>query len=294
MTIPTAQAPGVYHRRVGDVLVTALLDGYLNMSLEGFPDISMEDARALLARESRADPPRVSVNVFALRWPHRTVLVDCGSQHMMGPIGGWLPENLRHAGIAPEEVSSVLLTHVHPDHSAGLTDAETGDRLFPNAEIVVHENEIGHWFDDAAMAKADERQQERFFREGRRQIGPYMKDRMRLFSHECEVAPGVIAIPSIGHTPGHTAYMIASRGESMIIWGDTVHIPEIQIAHPDVGVVFDVDRPAAAKSRARLLDRCVADRLLIAGMHVHFPGLAHLRREHGRFELTAEQWAMTV
>jgi glyoxylase-like metal-dependent hydrolase (beta-lactamase superfamily II) len=293
-SVPARQVPGVYHRRLGDILVTGLADGYLGMSLDALRGIAVPEAEALLAREARTCPPRVSINVFALRWPGHTVLIDCGGGDLYGAAGGRLTDNLAHAGIAPDDVTTVLLTHIHPDHSSGLTERSTGNRLFPNAEVVVHAAELKHWFDDAEMARADERPRERFFLEGRFQITPYMKDRLRSIDRETEVLPGVVALPSPGHTPGHSAYLISSGGQSMIVWGDTVHIPEVQIAHPDVTIMFDVDQPLAAASRRRILERCVSDSLLIGGMHVHFPGFANLRREQGRFELTAEQWAFDV
>jgi glyoxylase-like metal-dependent hydrolase (beta-lactamase superfamily II) len=293
-SLPSSQVPGVYHRRLGDVLVTALSDGYLDMSLDVFRGIEENEARALMARESRIFPPRVSVNVFVLRWPGHTVLIDCGSQDILGPTCGWLPSNLAQAGIAPEEVTTVLLTHMHPDHSNGLTHVPTGRRLFPNAEVVVHDAEPKHWFDDAAMARADERRRITYFQAARDQLAPYMKEHLRTFNRETEVLPGIVAIPCEGHTPGHSSYVISSNGRSMIVWGDTVHIPELQIANPHVTFIRDVLPDQCVASRERIFDRCVADKLLIGGMHVHFPGLAHLRREHGRYELTAEQWAFTL
>lgn len=293
-SLPTAQIPGVYHRRLGDVIVTALSDGYVDMGYAIFRDLPEEEVRALLAREHRTSPPRISINAFALRWGGRTVLIDCGSQDIMGPTCGRLPDNLAAAGIAPEDVGTVLLTHVHPDHSNGLTEVATGRRLFPNAEVVVHAEEVRHWFDDEAMARADERQKRRYFRAGRDQLGPYLAGHLRTFDRESEVLPGVTAVPCVGHTPGHSGYIVSSGGESMIVWGDTVHVPEIQIARPEATMSFDTYPEVAARSRLRTLERCIAEDLLIGGMHVHFPGLAYLRRENGRYELTAEQWAHTL
>lgn len=288
------QVPGVYHRRLGDVLVTGLSDGYVDMGYEIFRNIPEDETRAILARDHRISPPRISVNAFALRGGGKTYLVDCGSQDIMGPTCGRLPENLAAAGIDPDRVDGVLLTHVHPDHSNGLTEVETGRRLFPNAEVIVHHREIDHWFDDAAMERADERQKRRYFRAGRTQLTPYLEaGRVRQFS-EGEVLPGIAAVPCPGHTPGHSSYVVRSGGEQMIIWGDTVHVPEIQLARPDVAMQFDSDPAEAVRSRQAILDMVIADDLLVAGMHVHFPGFARMRREADRYVLTAEQWAFTL
>jgi glyoxylase-like metal-dependent hydrolase (beta-lactamase superfamily II) len=291
---PETQVAGVYHRRLGDVLVTGLSDGYVDMGYSIFRNIPEQETRAILARDHRISPPRISVNAFALRVNGRTYLIDCGSADLMGPTCGRLPANLAAAGIEPASVDGVLLTHVHPDHSNGLTDVTTGTRLFPNAEVILHENEVNHWFNDEMMAKAAERPRRRYFEAGRTQLKPYMAaDRVRTFRNG-EVLPGVTAIPIPGHTPGHTAYVVSSGGRSMVVWGDTVHVPEIQVALPNVTMEFDTDPDAAAKARQVIFDMVVTDDMLIGGMHLHFPGFGHMRRESGQYTLAAEQWAFEI
>jgi glyoxylase-like metal-dependent hydrolase (beta-lactamase superfamily II) len=177
---------------------------------------------------------------------------------------------------------------MHPDHSAGLTDMSNGQLLFPNAELVMHENELPYWFDDGVMAKADERSRKLYFLAGREQVTPY-KSRTRRF-REGEVFPGVTAVPSPGHTPGHTAYLVASGKDQLMIWGDTVHVPEVQTAFPAAGMAFDVDLAEAAASRRRMFDRVSADGVLIAGMHLHFPAFSRLARRGEGYALYPEAW----
>ena len=182
-----------------------------------------------------------------------------------------------------------MLTHMHPDHSAGLADPKTGQRFFPNAELVVHENEPKHWRDDAMMSRADERARALYFQCAREQIAPY-HNQMRTFSESVEVFPGVTSTPLHGHTPGHSGYMIASGDKSLLIWGDIIHVPEVQVPRPEVTMVFDTDPQQAAATRKWTFDRVATDRQLIAGMHVHFPGFAHLVRRADGYLLLPEPW----
>jgi glyoxylase-like metal-dependent hydrolase (beta-lactamase superfamily II) len=284
---PTKQIPGVYHRKIGDIVVTAISDGYLDGNLEVMRNVDLDKAHTIL-REAFRPARRTSVNTFLIHSKGRLAIIDTGSGNYLLPTAGMVQRNLAAAGIDPESIDTVLLTHMHPDHSAGLTDMSNGKLLFPNAELVMHENELPHWFDDGAMARADERAKKLFFQAGREQVAPY-KNRTRLFK-QGEVFPGVTAVPSHGHTPGHTAYLIASGNHQLMIWGDTVHVPEVQTAHPEAGMGFDTDLAQAAASRKRMFDRVSADGTLVAGMHLHFPGFARLARRGEAYALYPEMW----
>ena len=291
--IPTGQIPGFYHRRVGDIAVTALSDGYLDGSVEVLRGIGPDDAHAILASNFRPVPGRrTSVNCFLVRSGGRTALIDTGSGDYMGATVGRLQAHLAAAGVDPVSIDAVLLTHMHPDHSAGLTDMETGKPFFPNAELVFHESEERHWFDAAAMSKADERTRRMNFQAAREQSEPY-RDRWRLF-REGEVFPGITAIPAPGHTPGHSTFLIASGDDQLLIWGDTVHVPEIQTARPEVTVAYDIDPAGAEASRRRVFDRVATDRLLVTGMHLHFPGFNYLKRSGDAYALVPEAWSQTM
>jgi glyoxylase-like metal-dependent hydrolase (beta-lactamase superfamily II) len=284
---PPQQIPGVYHRKIGDIIVTTISDGYLDGNLEVMRNVDVEKARQIL-QDAFRPARRTSVNTFLIHSKGRTAIVDTGSGNYLQPTAGHVQRNLAADGIDPKSIDTVLLTHMHPDHSAGLTDMSDGRCLFPNAELVMHENELAHWFDDGAMAKVDERSRQLYFGAGREQVEPY-KDRTRLFK-QGEVFPGVTAVPSLGHTPGHTAYLIASGNDQLMIWGDTVHVPEVQTAFPEAGMAFDTDLAAAAASRKRMFDRVSADGILIAGMHLHFPAFSRLARRGDAYALYPEAW----
>jgi glyoxylase-like metal-dependent hydrolase (beta-lactamase superfamily II) len=288
---PAQQIPGVYHRKIGDIVVTAISDGYLDGGLDVMRNVDLDKAQQAL-REAFRPARRTSVNAFLIHSKDRLAIVDTGSGNYLGPTAGFVQHNLAAAGIDPKSIDTVLLTHMHPDHSAGLTDMSDGRLLFPNAELVVHENEPAHWFDDGAMAKVDDRSRRLYFLAGREQVLPY-KNRTRLFK-QGEVFPGVTAVPSHGHTPGHTAFLIASGNDQVMIWGDTVHVPEVQTAFPEAGMAFDTDLAAAAAARKRMFDRVSADGILIAGMHLHFPAFSRLARRGDAYALSSEAWVHTL
>jgi glyoxylase-like metal-dependent hydrolase (beta-lactamase superfamily II) len=289
--IPDRQVAGVHHRQVGDIMVTALHDGHQDVAMSTVLGIPQDEAAAMLRDAFRPVPRRTAVNAFLIRAGGRVALVDAGCGPAR-PTVGLLAGNLAAAGVTPEEVDTVLMTHLHPDHFGGLSDAE-GNRLFPRAELLLHADERAHWYDDAAMMRVeDPARRQIFFGAARAKLAPY-QDRTRSFTGG-EVFPGVTAVPLPGHTPGHTGFMVASGGDSLLIWGDIVHVPELQVPRPEVTMAVDVDPAQAAETRRRIFARVADDRQAIAGMHLHFPAFAHLARHGDGYLLVPDAWSMVL
>lgn len=287
--VPQTQVPGVYRRKVGDIVITAIADGFLDGDLEVLRNIDTGVARDILTANFRP-ARRTAVNTFLIQAGGKTALMETGCGSFMQASAGKQLENLAAAGVKPGDIDAIILTHMHPDHSAGLTDRETGKRIFENAELIVHENEPKHWNDDAAMARGNEREQALFFQLARDQMAPYM-DRMKTFAGAGgEVFAGVTAIPRPGHTPGHTTYLIASGDDQLLIWGDVVHIPEVQTARPEACMAFDTDTTQAEASRRAVFDMVATDKLLVTGMHLHFPGFSRLVRDGSGYRLIPAAW----
>jgi glyoxylase-like metal-dependent hydrolase (beta-lactamase superfamily II) len=184
----------------------------------------------------------------------------------------------------------VLATHLHPDHVGGLID-DQGRAVFPNAELVVHEAEPRFWNDDTVMANAPD-DMKAFVTLARTTMAAY-GNRMRQVS-QGEVLPGITAVPAPGHTPGHTGWLLSSGGDSLLIWGDIVHMPGVQFARPDVGVGFDVDGAQAIATRQRIMDMAATDRLRVAGMHLDFPAFGHVARTGQGYTFVPEVWRPAV
>ena len=216
---------------------------------------------------------------FLLKLQGRWALIDAGAGNSMGPTLGKLPEHLRAFGVAPEEIAAVFLTHIHPDHSNGLVDA-SGHAVYPNAELIVHETEARFWLDRDEASGANERIR-RNIAKAAVATAPY-RQRLRAV-REGEAMAGVAAVALPGHTPGHTGWLIASGKESLLIWGDLVHLASVQVARPDTGLVFDVDPQAACATRLRTFDRVAADRFKVAGAHMDFPGFGTIVRRGSGF-----------
>jgi glyoxylase-like metal-dependent hydrolase (beta-lactamase superfamily II) len=282
------QVPGIHHRKVGDIVVTTLLDGYIDVVPESFHNVTPDQVATLLSEGFRPPKPRVTVNAYLVRSGGRTALIETGSSATLGPTLGWLRENISKAGVSIGDIDTVLLTHMHPDHSNGLTD-ESGKLVFTRAEILMHENERAHWSNDERLAASKDRQ--RYYFETARARLAACGERLRTFTSG-EVFPGVTAEPIPGHTPGHTAYRIASGNESLLVWGDIVHMPEIQIPHPEASTTMDTDPAGAIATRKRVLDMVASDRQLVAGMHIGFPGLAHIVRRGASYAFVPEPWSL--
>jgi glyoxylase-like metal-dependent hydrolase (beta-lactamase superfamily II) len=286
------QTPGLYRRRIGDAMVTTVNDGYLDLSFDILRGAPPEDMHTLMRDAFHVGPPRITVNAFVIQTEGHTILVDSGggSSATAGYSMGLLLENLGVAGFSPTDFDIVLLTHIHPDHSRGLL-GPSGEALFSQAEIIVNEADIAFW-SDPALRDGRSAAAMPFLDSAVAMLAAY-RDQLRP-SHPGIVAPGVTLLPLPGHTPGHSGYRLDSSGESLVIWGDTVHVPEIQVPRPEVTNEYDIDEALAAETRRRILDLVATERLLVAGMHLHIPGFAHVVRTGGSYRLVAESWSVVV
>ena len=195
---------------------------------------------------------------------------------------------LNAAGVSPDGVDVVLISHLHPDHGGGLVTAE-GQPFFPNAELRLHADEAKFWL-ETENPPADSKS---FFDAAKAAVLPY-RNRMHTFTTG-EVAPGIDAEPLPGHTPGHTGFMLASGADALLMWTDIVHLPLIQTRHPEVYVTFDADPEQAVAQRRRVFEKVATDRLLVAGPHMDFPTFAHLeRRSSGGYAVVPEPWRPTL
>ncbi|MBT9499396.1 MULTISPECIES: MBL fold metallo-hydrolase [Zoogloea] len=273
------QVPGYYRMALGELEVTALYDGYIDLDTKILSNASPAEVQRLLTRMFLAGQKvQTAVNAFLINTGGKLILVDTGAAKAFGPTLGFIGDNLKAAGYSPEQVDVVLLTHLHADHAAGLLNAE-GKPLFPNAEVRVTQADSDFWLSEEIAAKAPEGFRP-FFQMARTAATPYQAaGKWKTFSGTAELAPGIRAVDAHGHTPGHTAYLIESKGERLLIVGDAVHSHAVQFARPEVAIEFDSDKKQAVMARKKLFAFAAKEKLAVAGMHLPFPGIGHVRTE---------------
>ena len=267
-----------YRKQLGDFEITALTDGTIPLPYDKMlAHITPAEVSQLVAEGFNSLPVETSINSYLINTGSKLILVDAGSGSLFSPYGGRLISNLKTAGYAPEDIDVVLLTHLHGDHSGGLTDPN-GGRLFPNATVYLDKADRDYRFDATAEAAAPDNQKS-MFPQSRASIAPYeAAGKEVLFTGgDVQLFPGITTIAAHGHTPGHTLYSIESKGQRLIIAGDLLHVAEVQLPRPDVTISFDADEAAAAIDRKKFLAQFANDRTMIAAAHIAFPGIGNLK-----------------
>ncbi len=264
---------GVYRYKVGSVEVTALYDGIWKKPHDPafLKNASIEETKAALAAAGMTtEYMPIPLTVIVLKVGDRLIMVDAGSG-----VGQWqptavsLPGNMAAAGIDPAKISTILISHFHPDHISGLMEKGTNAPAYPNAELIVSAAEYKWWTEPGRVEKLPE---------ARRALGqrinavfPGWKN-FSLVEGEKEVAPGIQLVNAAGHTPGHAAFLVSSGNQQLMISNDMAYVPALLAPHPEWQGAYDQDGPLAVETRRKLIDRVIADGIAICGAHFPFPG----------------------
>ena len=272
------QAPGYYRTMVGDFEVTALSDGTLDLEVEKIlTRTTPAQTKRALQRAFLKDPVETSVNAYLVNTGAKLVLIDAGSGKLFGPTLGGLVASLKAAGYQPEQVDEIYITHMHPDHVGGLT-AE-GKIVFPNAVVRVDKHDADFWLSQKTLDAAP-KDDKGFIEGAMASLKPYVDaGKLKTFEGNTELVPGVRAIATYGHTPGHAIYAIESKGQKLVLWGDLMHVAAVQFPNPAVTIQFDTDSKAAAAQRKKAFAEAAKGGYWVGAAHLPFPGLGHLRAE---------------
>jgi glyoxylase-like metal-dependent hydrolase (beta-lactamase superfamily II) len=280
--------PAVATRRVGNVQVTALSDGFFDIPVSvfvGAPAAEIEAAFAARFAHRSDGTHRIGFTVWLVDDGERLVLIDTG--YAGEPTTGRLPAVLAAIGVSRDDIDAVLITHMHADHINGLV--ADGRPAFPNAEVFVHRDDVAYFTDPARAAAAPTLLYSSFASAAHVAQLP----RLQRFDGDRAITRVISTVDLRGHTPGHTGYRIADGGESLLIVGDAVFDPAIHPARTDIGIAFEPDPSAAAAMRARLFPRAAEERALLAATHMPFPGFGRIVRDGGRLEWAPADWELS-
>jgi glyoxylase-like metal-dependent hydrolase (beta-lactamase superfamily II) len=284
------QAPGIYRYKIGTYEITAINDGTWYRALDdkfvknaAFADVQ----KALADQFLPTDTVPIPFTALMVNTGSKLILLDTGTGGQLAPTAGTMGANMAAAGIDPKAVDTIIISHFHPDHINGIKTKD-GQKIFPNAEINVPAPEWAFWMDDSKMSAAPEGARGAFL--NARRIFSDIAGDVKRFEPGQEVAPGITSIAAYGHTPGHTAFAIASTNQSMLYLADTTNNPWLFVRNPEWQAVFDADGNMAADTRKKLLDRAAADKMIVQGYHFPFPASGYIAKTAKGYDLVPVMW----
>ncbi|MEW6719192.1 MAG: MBL fold metallo-hydrolase, partial [Thermodesulfobacteriota bacterium] len=288
---------GYYRFSVGGIEAVVISDGGIEfqpVQPTWAPEAGKEEVEATLRSAFLpTDRLNLEVNVLLLKAGGETILVDTGAGKLFGPALGKLRGRMGAAGVNPEQVTGIVLSHAHGDHYGGLLD-DAGKPVYPNATYFASKAEIDYWTGqnpDVSKLRLPKEQIDQFLANARKHLGA-IKEKLTPVEPGKKIVEGVEVVEAYGHTPGHIALLITSGNEALLNAADTAHHYVLMFAHPEWTATFDSDPQQAAKTRRRILDRAAADRIRVLGYHLPYPGLGHVKAtKKGAFKWVPEPWS---
>ena len=294
------QAAGWYRYKIGSFEVTVATDGIarFKMAEDHIINIKLDAVNAALAEVfMEKDMMTTPYNPVAVNTGSNLLIIDTGTGEAnykkSNGVGGQFITNLAASGIDRSAVDTVIISHYHGDHINGLLMADNS-LTYPNAEILVPAVEHKYWMDDGEMSRASAGRIATNFKNIRRVFNADVMKRVRTYEWGKEVVPGITAHGTLGHTPGHTSYVIASGSEQVYVQSDVTHVPFLFVRHPDWHAFYDQDGAMAEATRRKVYDMLAAEKLRVQGFHYPFPSLAHVEKDGSGYRYIPVSWNPTI
>jgi glyoxylase-like metal-dependent hydrolase (beta-lactamase superfamily II) len=294
------QAPSFYRYKVGDIQVNAIFDGSTTFDLtDNFVlNAKKDEVNAAL---DKAFLPKDKMSLLftplAINTGGKTFVIDTGmgaeSLASSKGVNGQFAVNLAAAGIDPKSVDAVVISHFHGDHINGLLNAD-GTPAFPNAEVLVPAVEWKYFMDDGEMSRAPEGRMQTVFKNARRVLETGLKKKATPYEWGKDVVPGLRAVETIGHTPGHTSFILSSGSDKVFIQSDVTNHPALFVVNPGWRAFFDQDPAQAETTRRKTYDMLVAEKMRVQGFHYPFPGLGNVVKDGNGYRLIPAQWSPVI
>jgi glyoxylase-like metal-dependent hydrolase (beta-lactamase superfamily II) len=282
---PSVVQVGFRKQKLGDMEVIALNDGVTRRPLaaEFVRNAPLGEVQDLLRSQNLpTEYLDVPYTAFLVVSGQRKILMDTGFSDNGGPTTGRLLANLNAAGYKAEDIDTVVLSHFHGDHILGVRN-KAGQLVYPNAKIMVPSVEHAFWMDDGRMAAASDGMRGAF-QTVRRMLGGLPSGQLVQFEAGTEIAPGIKSVAAYGHTPGHTLFMVESKGEKFAYLADITNVPQLFARNPDWAVQFDMNAEEARAARRRVFEMIVADRVMAGGFHFPFPAFGRVEKLGNGYE----------
>jgi len=267
-------------------------DGALTYPISNEYVTNVSKDQVIAAAEAAYFPQNMVVcpyNPQVINTGSKLVLIDTGWGPGVDPAVGQVLRNMAAAGIDPEAVDTVIVSHFHRDHINGLRKAD-GALAFPKAEIKVPTPEWAFWMNDDNMSKASGDMMQGNFANARK-IFAGLSDRVTKYEWGREVLPGITALETPGHTPGHTSFGVQSGSGRVLIQSDVTNIPALFLRHPDWHVMYDVEPDLASRTRHKFYDMASAEKTQVVGFHFPFPCLCQVEKDGVGYRLVPTAWS---
>lgn len=287
------QVAGYFVQNIGNLKVTALLDGELGLPRSDLINFSATKANLIFDQNfvpaDKQNNIVTDFSAFLVQTPTQNILIDAGTSQCFGSSLGYVLENLKLSGVQPEEIDTILITHAHPDHLCGIT--LNGKILYPNAKVYIAKADVDYWTSVTQEAQANDFFKP-IFKMVRDALKPYQDSgQVVAFTQASFAVPNVQLIETHGHTEGHSSYLIdAGNGQKFLGLGDIVHYANVQLPYPDAVYKPDTNSKQAILARKRIFHKASFNQWWIGAAHIAFPSIGHITQKNKGFEWVPTQY----